>query len=373
MEHRLDLLACDSLATANARLPRTAWGALGALVLMAGCGRVGVELLGGDERARDPITGVAADAGPADGAVPVGEDVSDASMGDAAVDAEHAGGDASVDVDAGSDASEPETLADAGPQPCDFSGTWVAKLTVATSWPSGVALSSGSGTSEVWAKFQLTPTGALVPGSMAACGVSLPDFSLQPALGFERYAVDFNIPLFDAVPPRTVATDAEIRVEGEGFPGDVISMSEAALVLGTTLADPLNDPWPAAGDLINNDMDGDGKRGVTLAHVNDAAHVYMRVDPLGTVRSDRGYYAARVVFSARGTVLSCDEIQGQAMVPRVDTHLVGCSLVGGGECSTLQRDTLDGLRPLFSLDDATYRAIKVGDHATCQTARSALP
>jgi hypothetical protein len=179
--------------------------------------------------------------------------------------------------------------------------------------------------------------------------------------------------MFDAIPPRAVATDAVIQVEGAGLPGDPITMSESATVIGTTLADPLGDLWPSAGALLNNDMDGDGKPGVTLSHLNDEDHVYLRVNTLGTVRSDRGYYAARVVLSASGTVVSCTDIEGQAEVSRFDTHIVGCSLVGGGECSAAQRDTLDGFRPIHSVDSATYRAVKAAGEVTCAAARGALP
>lgn len=312
--------------------------AFGALTLSAGCGWVGVELLDPEQGRREAAVPVDTDAGWPDGAVPLVGAVGDASVRDAA---------------------------------CDFSGTWVAKLTGAASWPSSLALAAGSGTTEVWSKFQLTSTGELVPGSMAVCGMTMPEFSMNPLLGRERYALDLSNPMFDAEPPVALAIGGSIQV-GAGFPGDSAALSDTAVVLGTTLNDPFNDPWPDVSRVVSDDMDGDGKPGVTYDHVDDENHDYMRVDTLGLARSDRGYYASRVVFSTQGTVVSCDEMAGQAEVSRFDTHVIGCHLVSGGDCSTAQRDNLDSYRPMTKIDDATYRAVKVGDQATCQMARETL-
>jgi hypothetical protein len=410
-----------------------AFGVVGALMLSSGCGRVGVEMLDAEQGLRDPAG--REDAGRPDGAVPVIRPVADASardavVGDAGVDIDasddidasvdsdaavdsgattdsgadvevdagsgvpvevdagsgvpvevdagsgvpvevDAGSGLPVELDAGPDASEPEVVVDAGPQPCDFSGTWVGKLTGAASWSGGIALASGSGTTHVWSKFEMTASGELVPGSMAICGMTMPSFAITPLMGNERYAMDLNVPLFDAEPPVALAIGGSIQV-GAGFPGDDASLSDTAVVLGTTLNDPFHDAWPAVNKIVSNDLDGDGKPGVTFNHVNDANHKYMRLDMFGSARADRGYYASRVVFRTQGKVVSCDEMAGQAVVSRFDTHVIGCHVVGGGDCNTTQRDNLDSWRPIMQINSATYRAIKVGDHATCQMAREAL-
>ncbi len=341
---------------------------LGLTLLPTGCGWLGRELLDADSSVAmvDDDSGVRIP--------PVGNmDASSGSMSDASDETNlDASADASADGAAFVDAGEPDAPVDAGPQPCDFAGTWASRTTIDVSWPIGTAIAAGRGTANVWVKYEATQEGGLVPGSMAVCGVSMPDFALQPLLGGERYGVDFDIPLFDAVPPRALSTDAILRIDGAGFPGDPMTLSETVQVLGTTLSNPLNDPWPSAGQLVNNDMDGDGRPGITIANLNDATHVNMRVDAFGTVRADRGYYASRFVMSWSGSVESCSAMEGEAEVTRFDTHIVGCRLVSGGECSVGQRNTLDGFRPLHRADSASFRSVKVVDGATCAVARSAL-
>ena len=241
-------------------------------------------------------------------------------------------------------------------------------------WAGSVGIAAGSGTAAVWLKYQTTSDGSLVPGSMTHCGVLIPDFSLTPLLGGERYGVNFGIPLFDAQPPRAFASDPIMQVDGAGFPGDAFTMSQMAQVLGTTLSNPLTDPWPSSpSSLVNNDMDGDGKAGITVPNLNDATHIYMRVDAAASRRAHSGYYASRVVMSWSGSVVSCTEVAGGADVPRWDTHFVGCGLVGGGDCNTTQRDQLDSFRPIHVANGATFRALKAADGVTCTAVRSTLP
>ena len=341
--------------------------------LSAGCGWVNRRLLDLDaglmvtDAQVDEPDASEMDAGTSD----AGDGVPDASQGvDAAVPADgglDAGAsiDAAAPADAGSDAS-----VEAGPQRCNFAGTWVAKITIPTRWSGSTGIAAGSGTAEVWIKYQTTSSGSLVPASMVACGVTIPDFSLTPLLGGEHYGVDFDIPMFDAEPPRAYASDPVMLVDGGGFPGDPVTMSQTVQVLGTTLSNPLTDPWPSSpGSLANNDMDGDGKPGVTVPNLNDGTHVYMRVDALGSRRADRGYYASRVVMSWSGSVVSCDELAGDAEIPRFDTHFVGCRLVGGGECNSSQRNLLDDFRPIHMPDSAIFHAFKVTNGASCAVAR----
>jgi hypothetical protein len=174
-------------------------------------------------------------------------------------------------------------------------------------------------------------------------------------------------------PARAIATDAIIKIQGSGIPGDAVTLSNSALAFGASLADPVNDPWPSSNSaIVSNDMDGDSKPGVTIPHLNDGDHKYLPVDPLRLSRADRGYYAARVVLSASGSVESCTEIKGKALVPRFDTHILGCKVANGGDCDPIQRDLLDSFRPLHKVDSAIFRAIKVADGSSCAGVRGAL-
>lgn len=332
--------------------------------ISAGCGWINRKLLDLDAGL------VADDAGDEEpDASPIDPGVTDAEVG---VPDASSSLDASPEVDATAPAdSGPDAIVEAGPQPCDFAGTWVSKVTMPAEWNGSIGIAPGSGTAAVWLKYQTTSDGSLVAGSMVHCGILIPDFSLTPLLGGERYGVDFDLPLFDAQPPRAFVTDPIMQVDGAGFPGDPMTMSQMAQVVGTTLSNPLTDPWPSSpGSVVSNDMDDDGKPGITVPNLNDGTHVYMRVDAIASRRSDKGYYASRLVMSWSGSVVSCTEVAGDAEVPRWDTHFIGCSLVGGGDCSTAQRNQLDDYRPIHRTDSATFRAFKVANGASCAVARN---
>lgn len=330
-----------------------------ATFMAASCGTIGVELLDLD---RD-----AGEGGTSNPPISL-----DASMSDAS-DAEDGG----VDADAMVDAAGPDAFVDTGPQPCDFSGTWATKVEVALSWNAKTVLGfpavlGGNGTAHVWVKHRSAPDGSVEPGSMVACGVSLPPIALGSGAGGGSGRVSFDIPLFDTAPP-SVSTDPLLQVHGAGFPGDPSTLSETAMLLGVTLSDPLNDAWPGADVLMSHDLDGDGHPGVTLPHLG-GEYVHLPVALFGATRSEAGHYAARVVLSASGTVLSCEEIAGEAQVRRLDSRVLGCVVDGGSLCSTAQSDLLEDNRPDFIPGDGTYRAVKVSeDDVPCQAIRTALP
>jgi hypothetical protein len=74
-----------------------------------------------------------------------------------------------------------------------------------------------------------------------------------------------------------------------------------------------------------------------------------------------------------GKFSSCEQQGGTATVPLFDSHVVGCHVNMGGECTAAQTDFVDQSRTNYKPGMATFTSKKVADGATCADIRAALP
>ena len=123
---------------------------------------------------------------------------------------------------------------------------------------------------------------------MVGCGLSVPGFGFTAFSGGGTGRLNFAVPRFDNSPPR-LSPEPAIQVQGAGFPGDAIVLSPTALLLGATMANPLSATWPTVGQIVSTDLDGDGRPGLTLPHMNGGGYVYLPVEPFAAARSEAGY------------------------------------------------------------------------------------
>ncbi|HEY6879623.1 MAG TPA: hypothetical protein VI299_16465 [Polyangiales bacterium] len=293
-----------------------------------------------------------------DGSEPVGLDASD--------------NDAASDASGLPDTGAPDAFVDAGPSGCDFSGTWATRIQVALTWGGNVGLNAGSGTGYMWIRHEATANGGIVPGTMVGCGLSTPGLPFTALSGGGTGRLDFALPLFGSAPPK-VSPEPVLQVQGTGLAGDAVSLSPTALLLGTSMADPVNGTWPPVAQTVVTDSDSDGKPGVTVPHLNGGGYVYLPIEPFASSRSDVGYYAWRVAVSLSGSVVSCSEAAGPGNVTAFDHHLLACRRVGGADCNSTQVNLLESSRPLYVPGASTYRMIKVANGASCAAVKSALP
>ena len=350
------------------------------------CGRIGVELVGSapqDGGSEDAEVGMAdAKVGPGDAAQELdGSRAADGSGTDGSrTDGSATDGSALVDgnVETSSDASVADASgsdAQAGGTLCNLTGTFAVKLAIGVSWPAGL-IQSGSGTSNIWARWTVTQSADQLTGTWQPCGFDLPPFSLSPAVANEPYQLLVPSTLFDHVPAYLPATAVSATSASAFKLGQPITLPSFALQVGVALANPMTDAWPSAATLagMNVDMDGDGKAGVTSNYNNMSPYLYPRADALvvGGQRSDRAYTAVRFGLSASLSLTSCTDLLGNASFSNFDTHIMGCRISGGGDCSTMQRDTIDSGRPGYSVDSATFHAVKVAASATCTDVRNTL-
>jgi hypothetical protein len=279
---------------------------------------------------------------------------------------------------------------------CDFNGTWATRITVDVSWtPQGVmslVLAKGQGTITQWVKGVRTqaPNAPLaLSDDSVVCGIALPDFQATGIGLNANYGVRFPDSLFDNayIPPFTV-NGALTPLNAGGY---VYSTTPTAVLLGLTMTNPTTDPWPTTVT-TSDDMDEDGHPGVTVGVATGAT-----VSPMGTVTAysdiptdipppfqpidfaNSLYLAIRQVTIASGAVKDCNTISGTVSIPTIgskaaiDSHILGCALVDGGQCTSTPAAFVDNSEPIFApTGTTTFQSIRVDAGASCGDVRSAF-
>jgi hypothetical protein len=157
-------------------------------------------------------------------------------------------------------------------------------------------------------------------------------------------------------------------------PGASLHLERGAVVLGATMTDPLNDPWPADWhQLASTDHDGDGSPGVTAAAKTGGNYAYPRIDILNSeARASEIYLVSRTTMEFDGTVDTCDSAVGEATIT-MENHSVGCAMTTGGDCSDGQTTTLDNNMPQFVVMGGDFELVRLADGAACDAVFAALP
>jgi hypothetical protein len=280
-----------------------------------------------------------------------------------------------------------------GAGPCDFTGTWGSLLTIAVSWaPEGLNLQTfllapGAGTIRQWIKGARVQHGTALEDTTVVCGIDLPDFQGTQVVAGQTYGVIFPDSLFDGTYLPTFQVDATVT---SSDPGATYSASASAALLGLTMANPTTDPWPATVTTAT-DPDKDGTPGVTVnaaqgpvAPPGDAgSYSYI---PVGipapfqpVVVADKLHLAIRQVTEVTGTVVDCDHVSGTVTIPEIagqyaiNSHVIGCELIDGGDCTDTQASFVDNTQPVFAPSGTTaFASVRLPAGATCATVRSML-
>jgi hypothetical protein len=245
------------------------------------------------------------------------------------------------------------------------------------SWPQTI-LAGGNGTLHIWSRAQTTYSGNDLTATVRACGAVVPPLTMLPQYGGYKIQPLFPDALWDSssMPSFTVA-----GTHG-GFQGGAkVELDEVAVLIGATMADPANGPWPTNGtELQTLDHDGNGKPGVD-AISRTGGEFRMppaNLDALSTmgasgVFADVLYLAFRVVTAIDGTRQGCDRVTGTATLSHFDNHVVGCHASVGRECEPGEVNLLDLGRSIFQVSAASFEMVHLPDGATCADVRAALP
>jgi hypothetical protein len=124
------------------------------------------------------------------------------------------------------------------------------------------------------------------------------------------------------------------------------------------------------------DADGDGKPGFTAIPKSGDGFVQppTGIDLLRRPPpTDQIYVASRTVIGLQGMLTSCTDVSGPAQVMFFDSHVVGCHVRGGADCTADQTDFVDQGRTIYKINGATFTAKQIPENATCADVRAALP
>jgi len=294
----------------------------------------------------------------------------------------------------GSDPADSSTRdPNSAPGTCNFAGTWGSLVTIAVSWaPMGLNIQTfliapGTGTIKQWIKGVRLQHGSQLEDTTVVCGIQLPDFRGTLVVAGQTYGVLFPDSLFDGMGLPSFKVDAMV---GSSAPGAAFSASASAAMLGLTLTNPTTDAWPANVETAT-DPDNDGTPGVTASVAqgpvpppSDAgSYSYIAVGipaPFQPVEvSQKLRLAIRQITEVTGTVVDCDHISGAATIPQIagayaiNSHVIGCELLDGGDCSEAQASFVDNTQPVFAPSGTTsYTSVRLPAGATCATVRAAL-
>jgi hypothetical protein len=139
-------------------------------------------------------------------------------------------------------------------------------------------------------------------------------------------------------------------------------------------------------------MDHDGKPGVTAdtATGSPYSNIPTALPPIfgQPPRANKLYVAIRQVTVVTATVTDCDHMSGTVSIPviqskaAIDSHVLGCALVDGGDCSTTtalptqtsQAAFVDNTQPVFTPSGTSdVHSVRLPAGATCAAVRAALP
>jgi hypothetical protein len=268
-----------------------------------------------------------------------------------------------------------------GSCPAQTNFTLAVHVIVDVTWPASTATNAGSGKLHLWNRAVLSASGLSLSGDTTPCGTMLPEFGLNGAgqivTGGSKVLIEVPNMVWDA--PTIPKLTSKGTISGWNA-GSTIAFEPTVALVGLTMADPMA-MWPASFTGITAvDVDGDTKAGFTAAPRNGTGYV---LPPTGlgifgsAPSADKIYLASRTVVTLAGKFDSCEQQSGMATVPLFDSHVVGCHINNGGECTNnganSQTDFVDTSRTIYKPGAATFTSKHIPDGASCADVRAALP
>ena len=262
----------------------------------------------------------------------------------------------------------------AGACPAQTAFTLAVHVVVDATWPATLATQGGAGKIHLWNRAKFTAAGTMLTGDTWSCGSQLPDFSLNALGAFiakgSKVSIDVPDSVWDAP---TIPKFATTGVISGWDPGSTLMTDHTVALVGLTMADPMA-AWPKSyTGIMAVDADGDGKPGFTAIPKNGNGYTLPPTDVFATASADQIYLASRTTVGLQGKLDSCMAQSGTATVSFFDSHVVGCHVKGGGECTPAQVDFIDQSRTDYMVSTGTFTAKQIKDDATCAEIRAALP
>ena len=267
---------------------------------------------------------------------------------------------------------------DAGGCPSYTNFTLAIHIVMDVTWPATISTNMGTGKVHLWNRAKMDASGSNLTGKVNSCGTSLPDIVLNgvgaTAAGGMFVSIEIPFAAWDA--PSIPIFDQKGTFTGWNV-GNTIDMDYTIALVGLTMADPLNAPWPATyTGITGQDAEGDSKLGITGVPKNGNGYVYppTALGIFGSAPAAKNVYiASRNVLALKGSVPACDELAGDVNVKFFDNHVIGCFTTMNAECDANQTKFVDDSRTKYTVTKATFLGKKIPDTATCADVRAALP
>jgi hypothetical protein len=252
---------------------------------------------------------------------------------------------------------------------CPTQFTVATHIAIDVTWPGSLALDQGSGKIHLWTQAKFMKTGdTTFSFEDKSCGSTLPEVTTSAVAGGQKVLPEIPNSAWDsAAMPKFQGTATQS--------GSTRTITPAVAVVGTTLSDP-NAAWPTAAQVrtMQVDHDGDGKMGITTIPRDGGGFAAPPTSLAQTSRADALYIATRTGMTLTATIDGCPaSYSGMANVTKIDSHVIGCHVKGGSECSTTQAQFVDDNQPVFTRGSATFTSKIVPDNATCADVRAAVP
>jgi hypothetical protein len=256
--------------------------------------------------------------------------------------------------------------------------TLAVHITMDVTWPGTISTNMGTGKVHLWNRAAMTANGSNLTGKVNSCGTSLPDIVLNGvgATAAGGMFVSIEIPHASWDSPSIPVFDQKGTFTGFEV-GNMTDMEYTVALVGLTMADPVNAPWPATyTGVTGQDAEGDGQLGITGVPKNGNGYVYppTALGIFGSAPAAKNVYiASRNVLALKGTVTKCEELAGDVNVKFFDNHVIGCLTTMNAPCNADQTKFVDDSRTKYTVTKATFVSKRVPETASCADVRAALP
>jgi hypothetical protein len=262
--------------------------------------------------------------------------------------------------------SAPQTTGGTRSDSCPGEYTVATHITMNVNWVSSLAVTAGKGQVHIWSKSRFSPSDSGQNVESRSCGSVLPVITTSAIAGSKKILPEIPDNAWDSTSMPTFTGTATRK-------GGVLTVSPGVALIGLTLDVPTG-PWPAVSGVVGIDHDGDGALGLTAIPREGGEFVTPPTSIAQITRADKLYLAIRNIMTLTSMVDGClDSYSGTANVTNFESHIIGCHVKGGGECTTTQRDFVDSNRTIYNVDQALFAAQRVDAAATCADIRALLP
>lgn len=264
-----------------------------------------------------------------------------------------------------------------GAKSCDLEGTFALRIDATMSWEGttlfGIVpiILKGQGPFRIDTLVDIKKSPKGLVANLRACGAITPDFAASVG---ERYGVTIPDANWEKLAARwSAGVNTKCSAPGCKYTSELLTAQ-----IGIDI--PPQATWPTSRDPLDSttfvDADGDGTPGFLFLARGEADGPMYKHPPTSYLLIERireMSLAVRVAAQLDGLIDSCDRYSGEAKQLAIETRALGCRLDSGELCREDQLSFLDDNLPVWTVDTARWRTLRMPANASCADARAAFP